>query len=116
MTSSTKLSLHSPEEEGFRKYHDRLLRTVSRPVELAEILVSEGVIDSDTKESVTANEDQKGSLFAALQIALAQSTDPEKTMRSLCTALEITGVATGYIRGMQEFIAGECNSVKASLT
>ena len=106
MDGTAKSPFGSAEEAGFARYYEHLLRDVSRPVKLAELLFFEGIVTSETKESIISNEDQgqKRALLDAIQISLACSRNANKVMKILCKALEKVGVNTYY---MQDFIAGE---------
>ena len=96
-------------EAAFRRYYNDLFREVHRPVRLAELLFSDGVIQSDIKDSITSDEDedQKRALLDAVQYALANSTDPEQTMRTVCTALGKSGVHGYYTDKLSSFVPGE---------
>ena len=111
MDENTKSLLRFPEQAAFQKYYDDLLLDVSDPVRLAELLLSEGMIGSETKECITADEDEdhaKRTLFDALQYVLMHGADGEKAIRSLRIAFEKASFGTYHIRKIEEFIAGEC--------
>ena len=118
MAEKTKRSVRSPEEETFHRYYNRLLDDINSPNELARLLFADGIISSETKETVTSNTDvdQTPSLLDAVQHALENAPDPEKTFRSLLVALGTTCTrrsSVGY--EMKKFNSGECTiSVKTS--
>ena len=122
---TAKSSFRSPEEAALRRYYNDILRDVSRPVQLAELLFSEGIIRNETKQKVTFDKEKEHAVRAVLhdvQLALAQSSDRKKLMLSLCLALEKSGVPSsdeewwkfGTAR-IKEFITGEYNSLIASV-
>ena len=90
------------------RWHDHLLREVSRTVQLAELLLLDRIITNRTAETITSDEDvqQKQTLFEAVQDAVVHCPQPEETIRSLLVALEKAGVHTDYIRWMKEFVDG----------
>ena len=108
---SAKSSLRSVEAVAFRRYYDDLLRTVSSPVQSAEVLLSEGVIGSETKDSITSDKDEdhaKRTLLDAVEDVLVNGGDGEKTLRSLRIAFPNDYFFNDPIDKMEEFIAGEC--------
>ena len=127
MDGTVKPSLRSPEEAAFARYYDDLLRISLRPVQLAELLYSDGIIRSETNKKVTSEEDEdhaKRILLDAVQCALAQSSDQEEVMSSFCSALEKIQVSNQeesniyeilYSEVIRNFIAGEYNCVKATV-
>ena len=78
---TAKSSSRSPEEAALRRYYSDILLNVSRPVHLAELLLSEGFIRSETKENVAMDKDEEHAVrtvLDAVQLALAQSTDRDE--------------------------------------
>ena len=104
--------LRSAEEVAFARCYKDLFEEVSLPIKLAEVLFSEDIISSETKNSITSDAD-KQALFDFMQKSLSQAKDPHKVMKKLINALEEIDVDTDH---MQEFIDGKQNySVKASV-
>ena len=110
MDVAGKLRIGSPEEAAFRRCHDHLLEGASSPVKFAELLLSDGVITSETRDRIAlvGNKDQaKEAVVDAVQCALAQSSNKNRLLSSLQSALEESGVSYGKIFWMTDFIAGE---------
>ena len=118
MDGAVKPLLRSPEEVAIAHYYQELLSAVVRPVQLAELLASNRIISRETKESVATKKDKESAmrtLLDAVQCALAQSTHTATLMSSVYFALERSGFPSSYSMKIKAFIAGECNSVKASV-
>ena len=114
----------SLQELAIRRHYNTLLSLISSPVQLAELLFSDGIIRRETNERVTSEEDEdhaKRILLDAVQCALAQTSDQEEVMSSFCSTLEKVGVRSEYygqpfyIGKIKAFIAGEYNCVKATV-
>ena len=105
-----KLRIGSPEEAAFRRCYNHLLEGASRPFQFGKLLLSEGIITSETMDSIAldGNEDHvKEALVDAVQCAFAQSSDKNLLLSSLQSALEKSGVFHSSINWMKDFIAGE---------
>ena len=89
MDGPTKPPSRSPEVDDFRWEYIDLLRNVRRPVELAQLLFSKGIISSETKNAITSDEDVVGKrvLLDAAKHALVYASDREAMLRSLLSAL-----------------------------
>ena len=110
MDIAWKLRIGSPEEAAFSRCHNDLLKGASSPLKFAELLLSEGVITSETRDSIAlvGNEDQaKEAVVDAVQCALAQSSDKNRLLSSLQSALVKSDVFEWRIRWMKNFIVGE---------
>ena len=105
-----ELSSHTPEAVAFRRYSKWLLGDLKRPVQLAELLLSEGIIPSETKDTITSNEDvqQKQAVINAMQYALVHTPDAKDTFRRLRKAWKKAGFYTYWFGEMKDLIAGEC--------
>ena len=109
MTAPVKSPPRSPEVALIPHFYDDLLRWVSRPVQLSELLMSDGIITDKTAETITSNEDvqHKRKLLDAVQDSVEHRPNPEETIQQLLIALEKTGVHFYYIALMKDFIEGE---------
>ena len=121
MDATDRSSILSAEETVVRRYYNDLLRTVSDPVKLAQLLFEDGMISQETKESIRSDDDdvqqRKRTLLDAVQRVLAQATDREKLMSTLFLAFEKSGVPSHHswdfcTDQMKEFVAGEYYSVQ----
>ena len=115
MERVAKSRFRSVQEAAFARCYQHFWEEISRPVKLAEILFSEGIITSETKTSITSDEDERQirSLLDAVQNSLSWAKDTDEVIKKLTNALEEIGVYTGY---MQIFIDGKQNwSVKGSV-
>ena len=111
MDESTMSSFRSSEQAAFQKYYDNLLYVIDDPVQLAELLLTEGVIRSETKDSIISDEDEEHatrSLLDDVLYSLEHNPDGGKTIQSLRIAFEKASLNTYYIDRMEEFIVGEC--------
>ena len=99
----------NPEEAAFRRYYNDLFSAVSRPVQLAGRLFSQGVITRDIKASITSNEDkdQKRAVLDAVQNALASSDKAHTTFEIVCRALDESGVDYLDIGKLRGFVSGK---------
>ena len=99
----------SPEEALIPYFYDGFLEAVSRPVQLAELLMSDGIITNKTAKSITSNKgvQHKQTLLDAIQDTVVHGPHPEETIRLLFIALEKTSVSTEDIRVLEEFVDGE---------
>ena len=106
MDGTAKTPSRSPEVEAFRREYNDLLHYVDRPVELAHLLFSEGVISSETEDAITSDEDVEGKhvLLDAVDHALLHASDREAMFRSVVRALE---KIYDYTYLMKEFVDGE---------
>ena len=109
MEGSAKVQSSSLEEAAFRRYYGHVLSELHNPRKFAECLLLEGVVGTDTKESVTANADeaQKRLLLNSVQYALSQSSDPIATLLSARRAMESSGGYTWPFDNMDKFIKGK---------
>ena len=106
-----KLPSPCPEVEAFRRYYKKLLKDVDRPVDLAELLFSDGIISLEAKDSITSastsDVEQRRAVLGAFQHALLQSSEPSATMRSLRRAFEQAGFSNAFFRFMERVVEGE---------
>ena len=109
MAVSEKVLSASPEEAAFKKYYGRILSHVRNPVQLAEFLLQDGVIDNATKDRITSNQDddQKRILFDSLQKVLDQSDRKGQVLFKVRSAMKRSGSDTYYFDRMDNFIVGE---------
>ena len=109
MATSGKSPPRSPEEALILHIYDHLLRVVSRPVQLAQLLLSDGIITNKTAETITSDEEvqHKRTLLDAIQDAVVHRPNPEETIQRLFIALEKTGFDADHIRWLEEFVDGE---------
>ena len=109
MATPVKSSPRSPEVALIPRYYDDLLRWVYRPVQLARLLLSDGIIANKTAETITSDQDvqHKRKLLDAVQDSVEHRPNPDETIRQLLVALEKTGVSTTYIHWMKVFVDGE---------
>ena len=109
MESSAKVASPSPEEAAFKQFYDELLSELHYPVKFAESLLLEGVIGTDTKNSITsdADEAQKRLLLNSVQHALSQSSDPGATLLSAHTAMKCCKDRSWSFESMNSFVEGE---------
>ena len=106
MNDPAKTPSRSPEVEAFRREYNDLLGRVIRPVELARLLFSEGIISSETKNAITSDKDVQGkrTLLDAVEHALVHASDREAMFKSLVEALKKIDYYTYHIK---EFVHGE---------
>ena len=106
---SEKVLSPSPEEAAFRKYYDGLLSDVRNPVQFAELLLQDGVIDNATKNRITSNQDddQKRILLDSLQKVLYQSDRKRQVLFQARSGMKNSGGDTYYFDMMNRFIYGE---------
>ena len=122
MDATDRSSIRSAEETVVRRYYNDLLRTVSDPVKLAQLLFEDGMISQETKESIRSDDDDQHAMqtvMDAVQRVVAQATDREKLMSTLFLAFETSGVPSTSEHSwefctdrMKEFVAGEYYSVQ----
>ena len=112
MAVSAKVLSPSPEEAAFRYYYRSLLRDVHNPIQFAEFLLQEGVIDYDTKNRITSNEadDQKRVLLDSVEKVLGKSETKRPLLLKIRAAMENSGGKTLCFKRMDEFIDGECST------
>ena len=108
MESGAKVPSPSPEETAFREFYNELLSELRNPIKFAECLLLEGVIDTETKESITsdADEAQKRLLLDSVQCALSQSSDASATLLSAHTAMKSSGDDSWPFENMDSFVEG----------
>ena len=113
MDVSAKGLSPSPEEAAFRYCYHNLLYCVHNPIQFAEFLIQEGVIDSDTKNRITSDEDDdpKRVLLDCLQKVLSKSEIKRPLLLKIRTAMEKSGGNTWCLDRMDEFIDGEYTTV-----
>ena len=109
MATPVKSPPDSAEVALIPSFYYELLHSVSRPVQLAELLLSDGIITNETAETITSNEDvqHKRKLLDAVQDSVEHRPNPEEIIRQLLAALEKTGVDIFRINSMKEFVEGE---------
>ena len=109
MEGSARVLSSSLEEAAFRRYYGDVLSRVHNPMKFAECLLLEGVIGTDTKDSVTSDTDgaQKRLLLNSVQYALSQSSDPRATLLSARRAMKSSGGSTWPFDNMDGFVKGE---------
>ena len=109
MATPGKSPPRSPEELLIPRFYDYLLRKVSSPTHLTQLLLSDGIITNKTAETITSDEDvqHKRTLLDAVQDTVVHRPNPEETIRRLFIALEKTGFGRDTIRFFEKFIDGE---------
>ena len=109
MATPDKSPPHSPEVALIPHFYDEFFEEISHPVQLAQLLLSDGIITNKTAETITSDEDvqHKRTLLDAIQDTVVHRPHPEETIRRLFIALEKTGFTTDYIRFLEEFVEGE---------
>ena len=114
MSERAKSTLRSPEEETFHRFYNTILDSDFDQVFAAKLLFDDNIISSETKDSITSDEEGKRALLDAAQHALANSSDPEKTFQSVLRAFRETCTYDVY-DPVETFCAGECTrSVEAN--
>ena len=113
---SEKVLCRSPEEAAFRTYYGSLLVNLRNPVQFAESLLQEGVIDNATKNRITSNQDddQKRILLDSLQKVLYQSDRKGQVLFQARSGMKNSGGETYWFDLMNDFIDGE-RSTSANL-
>ena len=109
MATPDKSSPHSPEVALIPHFYDDFLQEISHPVQLAQLLLSDGIITNKTAETITSDEDvqHKRTLLDAIQDTVVHGPQPEETIRRLFKALEKTGWDPESIRVLEKFVEGE---------
>ena len=109
MAEKTRQPVSSPEEETFHRYYKKLLSDIYSPLELAWSLFDDGIISSETKKTITWNRgvEQKRTLLDAIQHALENAPDPEKTFQSSLVTLR-KACSRSVCDEMENFNLGEC--------
>ena len=110
MDSAGKLDVGTPEEAAFRKCYKYLLEAACRPVEFSKTLLSKGIITSETRDSIALDRYEvraKEAILHAIQCAFAQSSDKDRLLSSIQSALIESGVSPHLVYWMEGFIAGE---------
>ena len=109
MDGSAEVQSFSPEEAAFRRYYGAILSHLHTPIYFAECLLQEGVIRTETKESITSNikKAQKRLLLDSVQYALSQSSDPSATLLSARRAMESSRGDTWPFENMDQFVKGK---------
>ena len=110
MDGTENLHVGTPEEAAFRKCYKYLLDAACRPVEFSKTLLSKGIITSETRDSIALDRDEvraKEAILHAIQCAIAQSSDKDRLLSSIKSALEESGVPFGCLYWMKDFITGE---------
>ena len=109
MATPDKSHPHSPEVALIPRFYNEFLQEISHPVQLAQLLLSDGIITNKTAETITSDEDvqHKRTLLDAIQDTVVHRPQPEETIRRLFIALEKTGFSTDNIRFLEEFVEGE---------
>ena len=77
-TAFGKLDVGTPEAEAFRRCYNYLLYAACDPQEFSEILLSKGIITSETRDSIALYRDEvhpKEVILDAIQCAIAQCSD-----------------------------------------
>ena len=103
----------SPEEAALQRYYKTLLRRITNPVDLADLLFSKGIIIDETRYLVRSQRVRSHgteTILAAVQRKLAQSTERENVMSTFCSTLKSSGVDTRHVDNflhIEDFIAGE---------
>ena len=105
MAERTKPPARSSEEELLHQHYNKLLNDIFWPERLAELLVADGIISSETKEIVTSKRgvERTRTLLDAVQHALENAPNPEQTFQRLLVALRVT--CDDSVRNKME---GEC--------
>ena len=113
MDVSAKVLSPSPEEAAFRYYYRDFLDSLDNPIEFAECLLHEGVIDSDTKDKITSDEDddQKRVLLDCVQKVLSKSETKGPLLLKIRKATENSGGDTYYLGRMEGFVDGEYSTI-----
>ena len=111
MAEKAKQPVRSPEEETFHRYYNKLLSGIYFIETTARLLFADGIISSETKETITSNIGVEGkrTLLGAIQHALENAPDPEKTFQSLLVALSGGMFMFSTVCDeMKNFNRGEC--------
>ena len=110
MATPVKSPLDSPELALIPRFYDDLLQEISRPVQLAGLLLSDGIITNKTAKAITSDKDvdHKRTLLDAVQDTVIHSPHPEETIRLLFIALKKTGSDIGFL---EEFADGQWNDL-----
>ena len=110
MDANVEQPLPSPEVVAFRRYYNDLLRFVDRPVDLARLLISEGVISEEVTRRLTweSVREQGRVILDAFEQSLLQSSEPRATLRCLARAFEQAGSYSRHILRMKSFADCEC--------
>ena len=109
MATPVKSPPRSPETAIIPRLYNILVDVLSRPVQVAELLLSDGIITSKTAETISSDEDvgHKRTLLDAVQDVVVHSPHPEETISRLFIAMKKTGGGIDLTRVMRGFAEGE---------
>ena len=110
MDDAGKLHEGTLEETAFRRCYNDLRDAARHPYIFSEILLSKGIITSETRDSIASDRDEVGAkeaILHAIQCAIAQSSDKNRLLSSIKSALEESDVPGYRIYWMKDFIVGE---------